>query len=132
MLHGENVLTHILFTHALCDRFLCANGRDTGFLGGPESYEYRFFNVEVVQSIKMTEDKAKALIAPVYKDSKATKQLGSADIPYLGGGTAKLTHSPPPKLVPILSLIHVLKRGLPLAKRPLPQCKHMWTIQWDG
>lgn len=41
--HGENVLTHILFTQALCDKLQCANGRAGGFLGGPGSYEYRLF-----------------------------------------------------------------------------------------
>lgn len=41
VLHGENVLTHILFTRVLCDKLLCASGGSTGFLGGPGSYEYR-------------------------------------------------------------------------------------------
>lgn len=58
-----------------------------------------YSDVEVVQSTKMTEDKAKALIAPVYKDSKVSKHLGSAEILYLGGGTSKPTHSPPPLLL---------------------------------
>ncbi len=43
VLHGENVLTHILFTHALCDKLLCASGKATGILGGPGSCEYRLF-----------------------------------------------------------------------------------------
>ncbi|KAK9542443.1 hypothetical protein VZT92_000306 [Zoarces viviparus] len=63
-----------------------------------------YFDVAVVQSIKMTRDKAKALIAPVYKNSKDTKQLGSAYILYLGGGTPKITRTPtppPPPLIPI-------------------------------
>lgn len=52
-----------------------------------------------VQSIKMTEDKAKALTDPVYKDSKVTKRLGSASIlSYLGGGTPKTTSSSVPIL----------------------------------
>lgn len=42
----------------------------------------------------MTENKAKALIAPVYKGSKVTRQQGSADIPCLGGGTLQPSHPP--------------------------------------
>lgn len=42
-LHGENVLTHILFTPVLCDKLQYANGGASSFLGGPGSYEYRLF-----------------------------------------------------------------------------------------
>lgn len=82
-----------------------------------------------MQSFKMTE----ALIAPVYKDSKSTKQLGSPAIPDFGW------EHPPPKAKSSSAsssahlLIDVLKLVvLPLAKQPLLHRKHMWTIQWDG
>lgn len=44
MLHGENVLSHILFTQALCDNLPCASAEASGFLGGPASYEYRLYS----------------------------------------------------------------------------------------
>lgn len=80
----------------------------------------------------MTEDKAKALTDPVYKDSKVNKRLGAL-ISYLGGGTPKTTSSTSSFATCPHPLIHALKQlMLPLAKQPLLHRKHMWTIQWDG
>ena len=46
VLHGENVLTHILFTQALCDKLQCARRRTSGFLGGP-GMNIDYLDVEV-------------------------------------------------------------------------------------
>lgn len=86
-----------------------------------------------MQSFKMTE----ALIAPVYKDSKSTKQLGSAAIPDFGWGhpppKAKSSSTSSSSATHAHRLIDVLKLVvLPLAKQPILHRKHMWTIQWDG
>lgn len=103
-----------------------------------EAMNIDYLDVEIVQSIKMTGDKAKASIAPVYMDSKVTKQVGSSDILYLDGGTpSQPLHPPAPSTSYSTTcphpLTHGLKQlGLPLAKQPLLHGKHMWTIQWDG
>lgn len=53
------------------------------------------WSYQPVKSIKIAEDKAKALIALVYKDSKVTKQVGSSDLPDFGGGIPQPTHPDP-------------------------------------
>lgn len=91
------------------------------------------------QSIKMTEDKAKTLMAPVYMNRKVTKQLGNDDTPHLGWGTPQsnpLTTSSAtcshPTSATSRGTFYPCLLPLLMAKQPLLHHKHMWTTQWDG
>lgn len=47
VLHGENVLTHILCTCALCDKVLCANEGPPAFWEVQEAMNIDYLDVEV-------------------------------------------------------------------------------------